>query len=87
MTGKNARKIVTGFTIDRALRDKIDEIAKATDRSRSYVVSKAVQDWLDSQNGPIGLPYFGSPPKRVESSNVTEPVLVVPVGSLNKAGT
>ena len=49
---------------------------------------QAVRDWLAcKEKGSIALPYFGTPPKRVESSHVNEPVLVVPVGTLNKAGT
>lgn len=82
------KKIITSVAMDRDVRDRIDAICEQSGAPRSFYVMQAVRDWLAcKEKGLISLPSFGSPPKRVESPNVTEPVLVVPVGSLNKAGT
>nr|WP_047579687.1 hypothetical protein [Methylobacterium sp. ZNC0032] len=82
------KKVITSVVMDRDVRDKIDAICEQSGAPRSFYVMQAVRDWLAcNEKGSIGLPYFGCQPKRVESPNVTEPVLVVPVGTLNKAGT
>jgi hypothetical protein len=81
------KKVITSVAMDRDVRDKIDAICEQSGAPRSFYVMQAVRDWLAcKEKGSIALPYFGSPPKRVESPHVTEPVLVVPVGTPNKAG-
>jgi hypothetical protein len=80
------KKVITSVAMDRDVRDRIDAICEKSGAPRSFYVMQAVRDWLArKEKGPIALPYFGTPLKRVESPNVTEPVLVVPVGTLNKA--
>ena len=63
------RKVVTSLTLDPALLERLDAVADATDRSRSWTAGRAIEQFLNSEASvPNGDKSPSAPPNNHDSA-------------------